>query len=241
VRNSRRFIFAFILALACAAQGANISEYAVKASYLSNFANFVKWPKKAFADNSSPIVLGILGADPFGSTLDNAVKDINVAGRPLTVKRFSSFEKEQLEDLKGCHILFIADSEQDNVRDILSSLKGTYSLTVSEINQFPSMGGMIKFNQEGDIIGLVINKKITMRAGLRLSSSLLKVSKIYSRVNASKAKSLYYEGVQLYMNGEIKEAVKKWRECLQEDPGHIEAQANITKALAKLKAISKIK
>jgi hypothetical protein len=241
VRIIKRVTFTVFLALFCTAQGANISEYAVKASYLSNFADYVKWPKTAFPDENSPIVLGILGEDPFGSTLDDAIKGKTTAGRALTIKRFNSFDKDQMNELRNCHILFISVSEQDNVREILSNLKGAKILTVSEIDRFPTIGGIVKFNQEGDIIGLVVNKKNAIMAGLKLSSKLLKVSKIYLSVNKKKVKALYYEGVQLYMNGEIKAAIKKWKECLIEDPGYVIAQDEITKARAKLKAISAIK
>ncbi len=238
MRILKRTIFTLLLALVCPAYGANVSEYSVKASYLSNFADFVKWPKTAFADESSPIVLGVLGEDPFGSTLDEAVTGKTVDGRALAVKRFNNFDQDQLQDLKNCHILFISNSEADNIREILSKLKGTNLLTVSEIERFPMIGGMIQFTQEGDIIGMIINPKTAVAASLKLSSHLLKVAKLYMKVNTAKVRTLYYDGIQLYLNGEIKAAIKKWRECLDEDPGYIAAQEKILKAQEKMKAIS---
>lgn len=240
-KKTTRFALAVLLALVCVAQGSNVSEYAVKADYLSNFAENVRWPKSAFADPGSPIVLGILGDDPFGKTLDDVVKGKTAAGHTLSVKRFGNFDKDQLDDLKTCQILFISDSEQDNVREILTALSGTHLLTVSEIDQFPKMGGIIQFTQDGDLIGLVINPKTAVSAGLRLSAELMKVSKHYMEVNAGKVKTLYYDGITLYINGDIKEAVRKWKECLDEDPDFMPAQEKITTARAKLRAISKIK
>ncbi len=235
------YLFMVLLALACPALGANISEYALKAAYLSNFAQSVKWPKATFADDNSPIVVGVLGSDPFGSTLEDATRGKTVSGRTLVVKRFNNFDKEKLDELRNCQILFIANSEQDNVREILEGLKGSPLLTVSEINQFPKLGGIIQFIQEGDSIGLAMNPKTAMGVKLRLSSQLMKVAKLEMDVDASKVKTMYFEGVQLYMNGELKEAIKKWKECLQEDPGYAAAQDQISKAKFKLKAISNIK
>jgi cytochrome c-type biogenesis protein CcmH/NrfG len=60
-------------------------------------------------------------------------------------------------------------------------------------------------------------------------------------VNADKVKALYYDGIQLYINGEIKEAVQKWKECLQEDPEFMPAQDKIATARAKLRNISRIR
>ena len=45
------------------------SEYQLKAVFLYNFAKFVKWPAESFADADSPIILGILGVDPFGAAI----------------------------------------------------------------------------------------------------------------------------------------------------------------------------
>ena len=230
-----------LLGLVLPAYGANVSEYAVKAAYLSDFAKLVKWPKAAFAEEDSPILVGVLGADPFGSTLDEAIKSKTVAGRSLAVKRFGGYDKGRLEELKGCHILFISESEKDNIKQILSDLRGAHSLTVSEIDQFPMEGGVIEFAQEGDVIGLVINPKTARIAGLILKSELTKDAKLYMKVDSDKEKKLYYDGVQLYINGQVQEAIQKWQECLDEDPQNTVVQKDIRKAKAKLRALLKIK
>jgi tetratricopeptide (TPR) repeat protein len=61
-----------------------------------------------------------------------------------------------------------------------------------------------------------------------------------AKVNAEKAKELYYEGVNLYINGKIHEAIAKWKECKVQDPGNVNAQKNIDKAMAKLKSIENL-
>lgn len=237
----KSILFLALLVLACPMRAANISEYAVKAAYLSNFTEFVKWPKSSFADKESPIVVGVLGEDPFGKTLDEAVKGKTSGGRPLAVKRFNSFEKERLEDIRNCQVLFIANSEQSNIREILADLEGSHLLTVSEISRFPMLGGMIQFVQEGDNISLVFNPKTAIRAKLKPSSQLMMASKLYMDVDSEKVKTLYYAGIQLYISGELKEAIAKWKECLAEDPGYLAAQDKIKQARAKLRAISKIR
>jgi tetratricopeptide (TPR) repeat protein len=60
------------------------------------------------------------------------------------------------------------------------------------------------------------------------------------KVDAEKVKALYYDGINLYINGKINEAIKKWQECLQQDPGNINAQKNIEKARAKLNSIARL-
>src|SRR6185295_17077931 len=57
------------------------SEYQVKAVFLFNFTQFVDWPAQSFADARAPFVIGVLGRDPFGSALDEAVRGETVNGR----------------------------------------------------------------------------------------------------------------------------------------------------------------
>jgi cytochrome c-type biogenesis protein CcmH/NrfG len=61
-----------------------------------------------------------------------------------------------------------------------------------------------------------------------------------AKVDAEKVKELYYEGVNLYINGKIHDAIGKWQECLKEDPNNVNAQSNINKAMVKLQSIEKL-
>src|SRR6185369_13663661 len=76
-------------------------EYQVKAVFLFNFAQFVEWPPSTFKETNA-IVIGVLGEDPFGPYLDEAVQGEEVNGHPIIVQRY-----RHIEDVKACHILFI--------------------------------------------------------------------------------------------------------------------------------------
>ncbi len=169
---------ALILGLVLPAFG-QISEYTVKAAYLFNFAKFVEWPKGTWPDNDVPLVIGVLGDDPFDKALDAAVEGKSRNGHPIRVRRFGLFDGTQTAQLRQCQILFIAYSEKDRLREILQSLKGAPVLTVSEIEQFPVAGGMILFDQEGERITLAINPRAAQKAQLNISSKLLQVARIY--------------------------------------------------------------
>src|SRR6266581_1404363 len=69
------------------AQNVPAPEYQVKAIFLFNFAEFVDWPTNAFPTADSPLVIGVLGVDPFGVHLDATVRDEKINGRPLLVQR----------------------------------------------------------------------------------------------------------------------------------------------------------
>jgi len=149
-----------------------VSEYAVKAAYLYNFTQFVQWPKTALAGDS--LVIGIVGDDPFGASLDGAIQGKSAAGHPLEVKRFGSFSGK----LGKCQVLFISFSEKGRLKEILQAA-GKGVLTVSEIEHFPAKGGIVQFDQEGQKITIILNESAAQKAGLAVSSQLLQVAKLY--------------------------------------------------------------
>jgi tetratricopeptide (TPR) repeat protein len=61
-----------------------------------------------------------------------------------------------------------------------------------------------------------------------------------AKVNAERVKQLYYQGVDLYVNNKINEAIKTWKDLLVLDPNHQDAAKNIQRAQAKLKALANL-
>src|ERR1700681_3665474 len=59
--------------LSSQARAQTSNEYQVKAAFLYNFAKFVDWPAEAFGSSGAPFVIGVVGDDPFGGALDQAI------------------------------------------------------------------------------------------------------------------------------------------------------------------------
>ena len=167
------------LLLAALPGAADVAEYQLKAACLYNFAKFVTWPPQAFASGNAPLVIGVVGEDPFGKTLEEAVAGKSVDGHALKVNRFDSFTPAEGAGLRKCHILFICYSEKDKVGDILGTLRGANVLTVSEIENFLLKGGGLLFDMEGKKVALQINVEAAKKSGLEISSRLLQVCKLY--------------------------------------------------------------
>lgn len=148
-------------------------EYQVKAACLFNFAQFVEWPAATFANPKAPIIIGVLGDDPFGPALEQIVRGETINDRKLVVARSRS-----LEELKSCHLLFISKSEKGNLDQILSSLNAASILTISETDQFARRGGVINFFLESNKVRFEINAEAARRNGLKISSQLLKLGKV---------------------------------------------------------------
>ena len=153
------------------AQEPQPTEYQIKAAFLFNFAKFVEWPPTAFAGATSPIVIGILGENPFKDDLAGMIRNKTVDGRPLVVKQFGS-----ATEATNCHILFISTSEKDKLPEILKGLKETSVLTVGEMDHFTESGGMIRFVLKEQKIRFQINNGEATRAKLKISSKLMSLA-----------------------------------------------------------------
>jgi hypothetical protein len=153
------------------AHGQTFKEYDLKAVFLYNFTQFVEWPPEAFQDDSSPFIIGVLGADPFKKYLEETVRDEVVRNRKLIIQHYS-----RVEDIKTCHILFISQSEAKQIAQILDGLKNRSILIVGETEGFTRLGGVIGFATERNKIRLRINLTAARAANLTLSSKLLRIA-----------------------------------------------------------------
>ena len=155
------------------AQMGKASEAQVKAVFLFNFAQFVDWPPEAVPDSQAPLVIGILGGDPFGDLLDATVRGERRGARPFVVQRY-----QRVEDITRCDILFISRSVADQPEDVLTRLKNRPILTVSDADRFAERGGMIRFVTDRSRIRLQINPVAAEAAHLTISSKLLRVAEV---------------------------------------------------------------
>lgn len=154
------------LSTAAGAQSRQL-EYQVKAAFLYNFAKYVEWPD----DSANVIVVGVLGADQFADVLEKTLVGKTVHDKPLQVKRCA-----ELPDPGQLHILVISASRQPALSETLNALDGASVLTVSEAPDFAARGGMIGFRLEGNKVRFEINSDAVARAGLQISSQLLKLA-----------------------------------------------------------------
>jgi hypothetical protein len=172
-KSPRRLALMVMFLFSAALAFAGPTEYQLKAVFLFNFSQFVEWPARAFPDAHTPLVIGVLGSDPFGADLDEVVQGETVNGRSLVVRRF-----KRIEDIGACHILFISSSEGPQLARILQSIKDRNVLTVTDSAGLERRGVMIGFVNDKNRIRLRINLQAAEAAGLKLSSKLLRPAEI---------------------------------------------------------------
>jgi hypothetical protein len=186
---------ALLLSTPAYAQAPTAKEYQLKAAFLFNFISFVDGGRFSLSDEElkaaktkPPIVIGIVGKDPFENAFD-LLKGKEVKDRPVTVKRFKSLEEckgadgkipaehPELVAIKACHVLFVCPSEKDHLKTLLDPLRTQTILTVADVPGFLDAGGMIGFVIEDNKVRFDVNSSATARAKLEIRSKLLRLAR----------------------------------------------------------------
>jgi uncharacterized protein DUF4154 len=170
----------FVCAIA-AAQSDQPGEYDVKAAFLFNFTKFVEWPENAFVDSNAPIVIGVIGEDPFGESLVRIVAGQKAQGRGIEIAKY-----RYGDNLRRCHVLFISASERQHRAPILASLQEASVLTVSDIDGFAEAGGAIQFVVQENRVRFVVNLEVATQGKLRVSAKLLALARVINRSEAAR-------------------------------------------------------
>jgi len=160
--------------LALSALSEEALEYKVKAGCLFNFAKFVDWPANTFPDQNAPIIIGILGSDPFGEALGQTVQDREISGRKVVVRKYSD-----PQNAREAQILFVG-LKGDLLASALKSLEHSSVLTVGENSSFTDAGGIVCFVIRDGRVSFDINPEAGKKAGLKIGSQLLRVAHIVS-------------------------------------------------------------
>ena len=149
-------------------------EYLIKAAYLYKFALFTDWPESAFADADAPLRVCVLGKDPFGPTLETIV------GRKVGDRQVVTSHYAGVEGAERCHVLFISRSEKKRLAGILGYLQKRPVLVIADTPNFIQAGGIINLTIVEKKIRFEINARMAERAGLKLSSKLLRMAETHS-------------------------------------------------------------
>ena len=161
-------------AIVGASEPAPSVEYAVKAAFLLNFARLVEWPSGA--EPVGAVSIAVLGADPFGASLEHAVGGKRVGRQLVRVSR-----AREAAEVASHTVLFVAASEMPEWARIRQELAGRPVLTVGDAPGFVERGGMIAFYLEENRVRFEVDPGALEANGLRLSSRVLALARIAGR------------------------------------------------------------
>lgn len=166
--NPRVLMLAAVLLPRLMGAPPSATERELKAVYLFQFSQFVEWPASAFADRSEPFVIGLLGPDQLEDVLHEIVRGERAAGRPIEVRRVAT-----KAEAARCQILYVAPG---GVPPPWSGPDHPPVLLVGETEEFLRAGGVMRFHMTGNRVRLHINLPAAQRAGLSVSSKLLRIA-----------------------------------------------------------------
>lgn len=126
--RSLHILLLFLLTLLSleTANAVQVDEFELKTAYLYNFALFTTWPASWAPENGDTMTICTIGEDRFGTSIEQ-LHNRKVRTKRLVVRRAIALEQAPL-----CHMLYIAESEQQNMAAILESLRGSSVLTISD-------------------------------------------------------------------------------------------------------------
>lgn len=156
---------------------AQVSEYNVKAVLLERLTLFIEWPEEsAVNDTSQPFILGIIGENPFGSILEQIYSNQKIKDKKVEIRYIS-----KINEIPGCHLLFISKSEKKALSNILSFTREKPILTIGDTKNFAERGVLINFYIFENKIRFEINELESQKSRLFMSYRLLKAAKIVNQ------------------------------------------------------------
>jgi len=148
-------------------------EYPVKLAFLYNFTKFVEWPPDSYRSPSAPLVICIVGTDPFSPDIEAELRTRTVGSHPIEVRTL-----RPSDILNVCHMVFVPATAEDQATRIVRGLNGSNTLTVGETKGFAVLGGIINLTSEGNRLHFEINLLAAERASLKISANMLALAKI---------------------------------------------------------------
>ena len=143
------------------------SEYELKAAFIYQIAKFVEWPV-----SSAPLRLCVLGGNPFGLALET------IRGKPVNERKMEVSLLDMNADTRECNILFIAAPAEKHIERIAAISRDSGMLAIGDTEGFALRGAIINFFLESGKVRFEINREASRRAGLKISSQLLKLARI---------------------------------------------------------------
>lgn len=150
-------------------------EERIKAALVFKLVKFIEWPATALYGNMS-LQLCAYGnsgvADALGATDGKPARD--------RTARFRKIDSLSANDVKGCHVLFIASGTKELTNGVPPALRtrGGGLLTVSDQPEFARRGGMIGLSHGENKVTFEINLRAAREGGLEPGASLLELATV---------------------------------------------------------------
>jgi len=162
---------ALLLLMRIPASAQDVTEPALKATFIYNFAKFTEWPA-ASVSAAAPFVICVLGDTAVGEALERMVQGRLLAGHSMAV-----FDVPPAGPQRECHVLYVSGVTGAQSAQLVTGLRDVPVLTISDVEGFTERGGIAQFFFERGHLRFGVNLVSAKRAGLQLSSKLVALAK----------------------------------------------------------------
>ncbi|WP_177428348.1 YfiR family protein [Candidatus Venteria ishoeyi] len=142
-----------------------------KAGVLYNLSKFIDWPDAAFGKEQT-FNICVFGETPFFAALKTFEKR-QIRGKAVRIHT----QRLQTLNTLSCQTLYISASSAASFSTILSSVHNKPILTISDMPDFISQGGMIGLIQAKQRVRFMINLDAAKSVKLLISAPLLRLAK----------------------------------------------------------------
>lgn len=158
----------FFLMFSMSAYAEVTKEDRVKAAILFKLTKFITWPAK-----KQSLTLCVVGSGSINAEIQKINRKFSMGRRVSVTHRMANASMDKL-----CDLVYIHNSDNQDISLVLSKLKDTSVLTISDSEQFASKGGIIELYRSGSRIRFAINRNSAEKSKLSISSQLLNLAKI---------------------------------------------------------------
>lgn len=160
-------------ASSCLALAETAQDSSVIAALVLNFARFTEWPAGAIKDDEPVIRLCVLGDNVTQDSFDD-VDEKQVAGKVLKIIKMA-----RVKNVEQCHLLYVSNLDRSTTIQLFSDTNKQHVLTLSgDDEHFLKDGGMVTLRIVEGKVNIQINLNAVKRAGLQISSRVLKLASI---------------------------------------------------------------
>ena len=129
-----RITIAVLLLIPATGSTQDVTEPALKAAFVYNFAKFTDWPADVVPPAAEPFVLCVLGDAAVADALERLVKGRTLVGHSMAVHKAPAAPE------RVCHVLYVSGVTAVQATQLVAKYRDLPVLTISDVEGFTDLG-----------------------------------------------------------------------------------------------------
>jgi len=142
-----------------------------KVIYIERFCRYIDWPSNSNNRNSKEFRIGIIGKYSYSKKLNYFFKSIEIKEKKVVLN-----EIKPSSSLKDYDLIFINQSENDNLDEIIRKTKDLPILLIGDGIDFAKKGVHLNYKVINNQLKFELNLTKLKKTGLKINSKLLEIA-----------------------------------------------------------------